>query len=308
MTDVDFNLLRALDALLTEGSVAGAARRLGLSPSAMSRTLARLRRTMGDQLLIRAGSKMVPTPQAEKLREKVRDLTREAMAVLSPSRDKLCLSSLDRTFTFRANEAFIAVFAPRLITERTSVAPGIRLHFPPKPEKTAGPLREGPVDLEIGVLGEMGPEIRIQSLFRDSFVGAVRTGHPLSTGKEITPDRYVAFGHVVTSRRGRGSGPVDEALAKMGLKRNIVAVVPSFRAALEVARSSDLVALVAASFLMTDREGQAKTGRQTFFNFPLPVTTDPITVSLMWHPRLEADPAHRWLRSLVTRTCRMVQV
>jgi DNA-binding transcriptional LysR family regulator len=180
----------------------------------------------------------------------------------------------------------------------------VRLRFAPKPEKTAAYLRDGSAELEIGVLGEMGPEVRVQALFRDRFLGAVRPGHPLAMDRKVTAERYTAFGHVVASRHGRTSGPVDEALAALGLERTIVAVVPSFPAALAVARTSDLIALVPASLLGNRSEQQELPASATTYAFELPVTTEEITVSQMWHPRLEVDPVHRWLRQLALTVCR----
>jgi DNA-binding transcriptional LysR family regulator len=304
MTEVDLNLLIALDALLADGSVAGAAQRLGLSASAMSRTLARLRAATGDPLLVRAGRGLVPTPRAAELRERVRDLAQEARAVLRPSGTELDISALKRAFTIRANEGFVEAFAGRIVAAATAAAPGVHLCFAPKPDKNVRALREGLVDLEIGVLGETGPELRVQALFRDGFVGAVRKGHPLLTAGKITPERYVAFGHVVASRRGQPSGPVDEALAALGLARNVVTVVPGFSAALAVACASDLIALVPGSFLTVPNDHRAKAARADVQSFPLPVSTESITVSQIWHPRVEADPAHRWLRGLLQAVCR----
>ena len=304
MADTDLNLLTALDALLAEGSVAGAARRLGLSASAMSRTLARLRAATGDPLLVRAGRGLVPTPHATELRGRVRDLAQDAQAVLRPAVAALDLAELKRSFTIRSSEGFVEIFSARLVAAVTAVAPKVRLRFAPKPDKDVRALREGMVDLEIGVLGESGPEIRLQALFRDHFVGAVRVGHPLVEKGKITPERYSAFGHVVASRRGSANGPVDEALAALGLTRTVVAVVPSFRAALAVARVSDLVALVTSSFFNAMQGNETKPGPVVVRSFPLPVRTEVITVSQMWHPRLDADPAHRWLRGLVLATCR----
>ncbi len=166
MPGTDLNLLTALDALLTEGSVAGAARRLGLSTSAMSRTLARLRDATGDPLLVRAGRGLVPTPHAETLRARVPDLARDVAAVLRPAVDGLNLATLRRRFTLRTNEGFVEACAARLVAAVTAAAPGVRLRFAPKAEKDVRPLREGLVDLEIGVLGESGPEVRVQALFR----------------------------------------------------------------------------------------------------------------------------------------------
>lgn len=304
MPEPDLNLLIALDTLLTDGSVAGAARRLGLSASAMSRTLTRLRAVTGDPLLVRAGREMVLTPYAEGIRERTRNAVHEARALLRPCATEPDFSTLRRTFTLRANDGFVEVFGSALIAAATSLAPHVCLSFMPKAEKTAAPLRDGSADLEIGVLGEMGPEVRVQALFRDRFIGAVRKGHPLATEGDVTAERYVAFGHVVASRRARTRGPVDDALAALGLERNIVAVVPSFPAALAVARTSDLVALVPASFMVSRTEPQRDPAGDDIFAFDLPVTTEKITVSQMWHPRLEVDPVHRWLRQLVLSVCR----
>jgi len=304
MTDPDLNLLIALDVLLAEGSVAGAARRLGLSASAMSRTLSRLRTATGDPLLVRAGRNMVLTPYAEEIRERTQNTVFEARAVLRPSAAELDPATLERTFTLRTNDGFVEAFGPALIAAAAAAAPLVRLRFAPKPEKSSKPLREGLVDLEIGVLGDMGPEIRLQALFRDRFVGVARKGHPLALQPDVTLERYVACGHVVASRSGRVAGPVDQALAELGLERNIAAVVPSFPAALAVAQASDLVALVPASFLINQPTVSGNGVVAALFAFELPVKTQSITVSQMWHPRSEVDPAHRWLRQLVLSVCR----
>ncbi|WP_374625592.1 LysR family transcriptional regulator [Pandoraea sp.] len=310
MTDPDLNLLVALDALLAEASVAGAARRLNLSASAMSRTLSRLRDTTGDPLLVRAGRRMVLTPHAERLHARSREAVDEARALLTPATSSPDFATLRRTFTLRTNDGFVEAFGASLIAAVTEVAPLVSLRFLPKAEKTAAPLRDGRADLEIGVLGEigaasnMGPEIRVQTLFRDHFVGAVRSGHPLDASGAPDARRYVAFGHVVASRHGTGKGPVDDALEALGLHRDIVAVVPSFPAALSVAQASDLIALVPASLMTQRAVRHASISPASFHVFDLPVPTEQIAVSLMWHPRMEADPVHRWLRQRVLSVCR----
>lgn len=298
MAEPDLNLLIALNALLAEGSVARAAQRLGLSASAMSRTLARLRSVTGDPLLVRAGRNMVLTPHAEQIRDRTQHAAGEALALLRPASSALDLAQLDRTFVIRANDGFVETLGPALIAAAAKAAPRVRLRFAPKPQKTARYLREGLVDLEIGVLGNMGPEIRIQRLFDDRFVAVVRSGHPLTVAATLSARDYAACDHVVASRRGQPYGPVDEALAEQGLMRNIAAVVPSFPAALAVAQASDLVALVPASYLRNAEPGMA-----LLQAFELPVKTHGITVSQMWHPRMEMEPAHRWLRQLVLHTC-----
>lgn len=301
MANTDLNLLTALNALLAEGSVAGAARRLKLSASAMSRTLARLRAATGDPLLVRAGRGLVPTPRAAELRGRVRELAQEVQAVLRPATatGTSPVPARDRTFTIRTNEGFVDVFAASLVSAVTERAPGVRLCFAPKPNKEVRALREGLADLEIGVVAETGPEFHVRPLFRDRFVGVVRTGHPLLARGEITPKGYAACSHVVVSRRGVAEGPVDNELKALGLVRTIVAVVPGFRAAVQIARDSDLVALVTSSYLKCIRED----GTEGVVSFALPVRTPEVTVSQMWHPRMHTDAGHRWLRRLVREVC-----
>ena len=153
MSTPDLNLLVTLDVLLAEGSVARAARRLRLSPSAMSRALARLRETTGDPLLVRAGRGLVPTPRALELRERVGQLVQDGEAVLRPA-EKLNLKQLVRTFTLRTSEGFVENFGPDLIARVGEEAPGVRLRFVQKPDKDSAPLRDGTVDLETGVVGK----------------------------------------------------------------------------------------------------------------------------------------------------------
>jgi DNA-binding transcriptional LysR family regulator len=297
MSTPDFNLLVTLDAVLTEGSVARAARRLRLSPSAMSRALARLRETTGDPLLVRAGRGLVPTPRALELRERVSQLVQDVEAVLRPAATP-DLKQLVRTFTMRTSEGFVENFGPDLIARVCEEAPGVRLCFVQKPNKESTSLRDGTVDLETGVVGNTtGPEVRAQALFRDRFIGVARMGHPLSKGK-LTPARYAAAKHISVSRRGLDHGHIDEALKLFGLEREIVTIVGGFSTALALARASDLIASVPER-----HTGRLRAGMHSF---PLPFPTPEITVSLLWHPRLDADPAHRWLRGLILDTCRGV--
>lgn len=294
MARPDLNLLATLAVLLDEGSVAGAARRLGLSPSAMSRALARLRETTGDPLLVRAGRGLVPTPRALELRDRVPHLVSEAEAILRPAEGP-DPATLDRTFTIRTSEGFVENFGPELIARVGAEAPGVRLRFVPKPDKGATPLREGTVDLETGVIEPTtGPELRAQALFRDRLVGVVRAGHPLA-GAAVTRSRYLRGRHVAVSREGLRQWPVDDALRALGLERSIVTVVGGFATAVGLARATDLIASVPDRHTANLREGM--------HSFPLPVETPGFTVSLLWHPRLDADPAHRWLRAVVRAAC-----
>ncbi len=295
MTPPDLNLLFALNALLTEGSVTGAATRLKLSPSAMSRTLARLRASTGDPLLVRAGRGLVPTPHALALRERARVLVDEADAVLRPTA-KPRLDRLERTFTIRSSDGFVENFGAALVTRIGREAPGVQLRFLQKTEKDRGPLRDGLVDLETGVVDDVtAPEFKMQTLFRDRFVGVVREGHALARGR-VSLRRFVDQRHVAVSRRPSGRGRVDEAVARAGAERRVAAIVGGFATAIALVRTTDLVAVLPERHTQTLREGLA--------TFTVPFAMDGLVVAMLWHPRLDADGAHRWIRECVRLTCR----
>ncbi|PZP91492.1 MAG: LysR family transcriptional regulator [Variovorax paradoxus] len=290
----DLNLLVTLDVLLTEGSVAGAARRLRLSPSAMSRTLARLRAATGDALLVRAGRALVPTPRALELRARVGPLVQEGEALLRPGTAP-DLRQLQRQFTLRTREGFVETFGPALLARIAAEAPGVRLRFIAKHDKDSALLRSGVVDLDTGVVdGTAGPEVRTQALFSERFVGVVAPGHGLAA-QPATPERYAACRHVHVARRAAAAGPVDEALRALGLARDIATTVDSFSAALALARAAGLVATVPER-----HTAGLRAGLQTI---ALPLALPPMAIALLWHPQAHADPAHRWLRACVREVC-----
>ncbi|MBD9459598.1 LysR family transcriptional regulator [Pseudomonas sp. PDM05] len=295
----DLNLLITLDVLLAEGSVAGAAKRLRLSPSAMSRALARLRETTGDPLLVRAGRGLVPTPRALQLREQVSQLVQDAHAVLRPLQS-LDMASVERTFTLRASEEFVENVGPALLARIAREAPGVRLRFVNKTDKDSALLREGSVDLETGVVDPAGsPEVLTQALFRDRLIGVVRSGHPLSQG-DVSVQRYAEGQHVYVSRRGQDRGQIDVALEGLGLARQISTIVAGFATAIALARSTDLIASVPERYTLHQREG--------LHSFALPLSLPTFTVAMLWHPRLDADLAHRWLRGCLREVCGQQQV
>jgi DNA-binding transcriptional LysR family regulator len=260
----------------------------------MSRALARVRAATGDPLLVRAGRGLVPTPRALELRAQVGQLVQDSEAVLRPV-GKLDIPQLVRTFTLRTSEGFVENFGPRLIARIGAEAPGVQLRFVPKPNKDSAPLREGTVDLETGVVEPTtSPELRVQALFRDRYVGVVRKGHPLGKGR-ITAARYAAGRHIGVAR-DPGQDPIDLALAARALPRKIVvSLVAGFATALALVRHSDLIATVPER-----HTGHLRAG---LHSFPVPVAAPEFTVSMLWHPRLDADPAHRWLRGLVREAC-----
>jgi DNA-binding transcriptional LysR family regulator len=294
MSRPDLNLLVTLDVLLTEGSVARAARRLRLSPSAMSRALARLRQTTGDPLLVRSGRGLVPTPRALELRDPVSQLVRDAAAVLVPQTEP-DLKRLVRTFTLRTSDGFVENFGPAILARVRAEAPEVRLRFVQKPDKDGAPLRDGAVDLETGVLETTtSPDLRAQALFSDRLVVAVRARHPLAKGK-LTAARYAAGQHVTVSRQMLERGPIDDALRALGLERESAIIVGGFSSALALARGTDLIATVPER-----HTGSLRVGMRSF---PLPVSTPRFTVSMLWHPRLDSDPVHRFLRGCIRDAC-----
>jgi DNA-binding transcriptional LysR family regulator len=240
--------------------------------------------------LVPAGRAMVLTPHAEAIAEQVRVMAAGAQAVLKPP-PPIDPREMEHEFTIRANEAFTQLYAAKLSGAVSALAPGVRLRFVPKPDKDIGPLRDGTVDLEIGVISGDGGELRAQTLYRDTYIGIARAGHPIFDAP-ITPERLCAWGHVVFARRRGRSSPADEALAALGLSRRVSVIVPGFPAVIAVVSASDLLGLVPRSACL------ALPGYEiTLFELPIPMPE--LVISQIWHPRMDADAGHRWLRAMV---------
>ncbi|WP_073490166.1 LysR family transcriptional regulator [Streptoalloteichus hindustanus] len=296
MQSVDLNLLVALDALLEEESVTGAAERLHLSAPAMSRTLARIRAALGDPILVRAGRRLVPTPRALAIRQQVRSALQEARAVLRPA-GEAGMETVRRTFVIRSNDAMANALALPLARRVRDQAPLVTLGFAAEGEEDVAALRDGRIDLDVGLLEPLGPEVCSEKLYVDEFAVVVRADHPLADGP-VTAQRLVEFPHVSVSRRGRARGPLDDALHELGLSRTVSLVVPAFSTALAVVAESDLVATMLA------RIATWSLAPERFAVRPLPVASTPLVIGQSWHPRMDADPAHRWLREQVVAVCR----
>jgi DNA-binding transcriptional LysR family regulator len=290
-SSLDLNLFVALDALLDEGSVGGAAQRLHTSAPAMSRTLARLRRILDDPILVRAGRAMVPTPRALALRSHVHELVEQGRRLLSPV-EQSDPSTLRRTFSVQIGDLLASTFGSRLVARIRDEAPGVTLRFVGESHEDTDALRDGSVDLELGQMRRTHPETHIEPLFSDRMVGVVRAGHELAA-KRVTLQRFADAQHVVSSRRGRLSGPVDDLLAEHGLRRRVAVCTPSAMAALQLIRDSDLVGITASSITgdVVEQLGLR------MFDIPLALPT--LELSIAWHPRNDADAAQRWLRQCV---------
>jgi DNA-binding transcriptional LysR family regulator len=297
LVHVDLNLLIALDALLEENSVAAAADRLHLSPPAMSRTLSRIRRATGDDILVRSGRTMTPTPRALELREETRELVRRAAAVLTPART-LDLDTLERVFTIRSHDALACALAAPL-TAATAAAPGVQIKLLAEPSADVADLARGHTDVEIGAAGPARPEIAAETIGADRMVAVFRAGHPL-VACELTADRLAAANHVTVSRRGRLYGVIDDALAERGLSRRVVAALPTSSAALDLVARSDLVTTVAEQVCRPFLTRLGLVARSV----PFPVPAVPVIVT--WHHRNDTDPAHAWLRGQLRHALRAI--
>ena len=290
MRTVDLNHLIDLEALLAEGSVTGAARRLHLSAPAMSRRLANLRDALGDPLFVLAGRKLVPTERALALRERVQAAIEDVRGILAPT--PVDFAVVERALTVRAHDGFFGAWAARLSARIAAEAPGIRLRFRLRAEKGRDVLRSGEVDLDLGTLGNPAPEIKTQRLLKARYVGVVRAGHPLLAARN-TRARLVRWPHVAISEREHVPDPVDDALATFGERRRVVAEAPGFQSAMAMVASSDWIAVVPEPFARWSAQ------RGALRTFELPVATPPLEMAMSWHPRNHADPVNCWLREHV---------
>ncbi|MFH9553216.1 LysR family transcriptional regulator [Streptomyces sp. NPDC017435] len=287
---LDLNLLTVLDALLEEGSVMGAAERLHLSSPAVSRTLGRLRAVTGDDILVRTGHSMTPTPYAVSVREDVHRLVRQAREVLSPIRE-LDLSEMDRTFTIQCHDAVAASLVPVLVGRIQQQASGVQLRVLAENTVDTDDLRHGRVDLELGG-GRPGlSEFRSEPLGDDRLVVAMRADHPCADDLDLAS--YAAQPHVVISRRGRLTAPIDEMLAAEGLRRRVVAAVATLAGALQIAARGDALVTCTAIF------GRPLIQAFGLLTRPLPIGFPAATINCNWHQRYDSDPAHAWLREQV---------
>lgn len=289
MHGLDLAALGTLDALLQEGSVQGAARRLGLSAPAVSHALARLRVRLEDPLLTRAGRGMVLTPRAEALRPQVHEVVAQARRLLTPERP-FSAPDLEQTFVLVATDYVVAVLGLALDQSLREVAPRAGLRFLPNTSDDARLLREGEADLAIGIYGALPPELRTRPLLTDRFVVVVREGHPLLR-RRFDLDAFLAHPHVQVAPRGRPGGYLDDVLGALGRRRRVARAFPYFLPALHLVAHTD--------YLLTISERIARLLGPALGLRILepPLRLAPYALSMLWHPRFDADPAHRLLRT-----------
>jgi len=298
MNASDLGLLVSLDALLQEGSVTGAARRVGLSTPAMSHTLARIRERLGDPVLVRSGRGMLLTPRASSLKPRVHEVVNQARRALEPERP-FVPGELSRTFVVHATDYVLTVLGATVDRLLRQEAPGVSLRFVPNTPDDPTMLRDRGSDLAVGIYGDLPQEMMTRQLLTDRFVCVLRRGHP-SVGKRLTLDRFVRLLHVQIAPRGKPGGYLDDVLRERGLTRTVARAVPYFLAALQLVAETDYVLTISERIARRFAEGLGLEVREA------PVKLRPYALNLVWHPRVDADPGHGFVRDVFLRAAREV--
>ncbi|WP_433928359.1 LysR family transcriptional regulator [Sorangium cellulosum] len=305
LSAIDVNLVIALDALLQERSVTLAARRVGLSQPAMSHALTRLRELFSDPLLIRVGRQMALTSRAEAMTPQVAAIMLDLASLFGGTTPAFDPATSDRAFRIATTEYVQLLLLPQLNAALAQGGPRLAVHLLPLDARAVDALRNGEIDLAIGVLPPDGlpSDLRRAALFEDRFAGLARASHPTARGRVDLPT-YAALPHVVASRprahgahegaHGAHEGVADDLIAARGVARREVMVVPNVLLLPHVVTASDLVATVAT------RLGRAFSSVLPLRTFDLPFELPPIEIAMAWNSRTEHDPARAWLRRLVT--------
>jgi len=289
LSSVDLNLLVVLNALLETQSIKAAATRLSLSPSATSHALGRLRDQFDDQLLIRAGKKMVPTTRALRLQPRLQAVLENIEGLFQPETVR-APAALERTFVIGANDFFELVILPKLSEWVRQRAPKVNLFVRPLRDTGIADLRSGELDATFGVYSghDLPDDIRLRALMFSRFVCLLRSDHP-ALQQKWTTKRYAALDHILVSPRGQGHGIVDLRLAELGLRRRVSHRVGNFSSAPALVASSDCV-LTISEYIADVYEARYNLVRR---QPPLDVTG--FVVSFAWHARADQDPELQWL-------------
>lgn len=292
---LDLNLLLVFSAVMRERSVGRAASRLFLGPSAISMALARLRETLGDELFVRAGRRLEPTPRADALWAEVEPALSRIETAVRGSR-RFDPSSANAVFRFAAPDDLEFVLVPLLLDRLSKAAPGVRLVVRPSDFRTLlDRLDSGDADLALSATPERGIERRhrVWPLYRESFV-VLFDGTQVAASVPINLDDYLSTPHLLLSVNGDLSGPIDTRLGEMGRERSVLAALSHFPTMPFVLRERpSLVNMPAtAAHYLSATYGLTSS--------PLPMVSPNFEVSLAWHARTETDPAHVWFRELVS--------
>lgn len=292
ITAVDLNLAVVLRALLDERSVSRAARRLGLSQSATSHALGRLRALMRDPLFVRTRTGLVPTARAEAMTDAVRSSVAalETTFFAPPPFDP---KTLERTFRIRPSDYVEFLLVPPLLERLAKVAPKVGVSALPMVTEATLALEEGQLDLLIQPTrsdsGEQTDSFHMAELWDERLVGIARRGHPLTRGR-ITLERFASASHALVSPRGQPGGIVDDVLRQRGTSRRVAFTTPSFLVAPQVVATTDLVMMLPA------RVAAALEAPFRLATFEPPLDVPGFRMAMFWHDRHHSDPAHAFLR------------
>ncbi len=298
LTELDLNLLVAFEALLETGSVTAAASRIGVTQSAMSHALRRMRDAFDDELFVRAGARMVPTPRAEALALHVAHALGQVRAMIAP--DAFDPATSRRRFDIGTTDMLEVTLLPALMARLQEEAPGVqlatrdlRVGFP------AESLRRGEMDLALAGYFEVPSEAEYPSevLYAEDFVCLVREAHPLAEGA-VTLDAFLASEHMMFTLSGDLQGSVDRVLAESGLARRVRLGLNHFASAGAILVQTDLL------LTCPRRLAEAFCRELPLVLRPLPVEIPGITMRMYGHRRSHRDPAVRWLRGLLAEVAR----
>jgi DNA-binding transcriptional LysR family regulator len=288
---LDLNLLRVFDLIMREGNLTRAGKRLGRKPPAMSQLLGRLRREIGDPLFESSGRTMIPTRRANEIAPHIRAALEEVRVALTRPRS-FDPASAERLFVVDIPAGGDFVIAPLLLEYAQKHAPGVSFRFAnDRAAILRHELRSGETDLAIDYEQVDDGDLRHKLLYNDPFVVIARRGHPELHGQQCTPEMFARLQHVAVGwTRSRGESPVDARLAKIGIKRQCRAYVPTIGALPGIVTRTDLVAMLSV------RVARSLQKQWPIELCPAPVDITPVPLHLVWHMRFDTDPAHTWLR------------
>lgn len=300
LASLDLNLIVALDALLAERSVTKAADRVGITQSAMSHALARLRSVTGDELLVRAAGGMVPTPRALALAPPIRHALGEVAAALRVPKAFEPRTAKLRIVLATSDYGELVVL-PEVVRRLGIEAPGIELRVVARTDDAPAQLASGAVDLVVAPRSPRGDAVGMfaQRLFDEGFVCVVRRGHPLAR-KKLTLARFAEASHALIAPHGREGSFVDDALAARGAARRVAVAVPHFLIAPHLVATSDLLLTLASRVARI----LAKPLGLVVLAPPPEIRLERFTMYLLWHERTHRDTAHTWVRDLFLQTAR----
>lgn len=295
ISGIDLNLLVTLHALLAEGSVTRAARRLGIGQPAASHALGRLRELFGDPLFVRAGRAVMPTPRAEALREPLARLLREATRLV---RHELAFDAATTTRSFvLVCPDVLAPVLPRMSARLHAEAPHARLEVRDRGGDEPRALEQGQADLVLGPGPAEGAGLQTRGLGTAHWGVVARRDHPgFGRGRKLRARAWSEHPHVLVKTGSSSRSFVGAALERAGLSRHIGLVVPTFLAALVAVAETDL-------FFAAPRELVAPLlPRLGLVVVSPPIAIPPLPLVALWHERYQADPAHRFFRTLVVES------